>query len=106
MRFWFIQQTTSVSYNRLLYTYLIPALDSRSFDLLLLSDMSSKLSSRSRGGAPVKANSKETGPKLEENLNIFKSDKFDADGFVNSKCNSLNEKVSIAQNASCAVLQF
>ncbi|CAH1425385.1 unnamed protein product [Lactuca virosa] len=54
--------------------------------------MSSKLSSRSRGGAPVKANSKETGPKLEENLNIFKSDKFDADGFVNSKCNSLNEK--------------
>ncbi|KAJ9537564.1 hypothetical protein OSB04_030297 [Centaurea solstitialis] len=54
--------------------------------------MASKLSSRSRGGAPVKPNSKETGPKLEENLNIFKSDKFDADGFVNSKCNSLNEK--------------
>lgn len=54
--------------------------------------MASKMSSRSRGGAPVKANSKETGPKLEENLNIFKSDKFDADSFVNSKCNSLNEK--------------
>ncbi|KAL4589329.1 hypothetical protein LXL04_002235 [Taraxacum kok-saghyz] len=54
--------------------------------------MASKMSSRSRGGASVKANSRETGPKLEENLNIFKSDKFDADAFVNSKCNSLNEK--------------
>ncbi|KAJ0488438.1 putative cullin repeat-like-containing domain superfamily, exocyst component Exo84 [Helianthus annuus] len=54
--------------------------------------MASKISSRSRGGTPAKSNSKETGPKLEENLNIFKSDKFDADAFVNSKCNSLNEK--------------
>ncbi|KAK9060552.1 hypothetical protein SSX86_021256 [Deinandra increscens subsp. villosa] len=54
--------------------------------------MASKVSSRSRGVAPVRSSSKETGPKLEENLNIFKSDKFDADAFVNSKCNSLNEK--------------
>ncbi|XP_076883978.1 exocyst complex component EXO84B-like [Bidens hawaiensis] len=54
--------------------------------------MASKVSSRSRSGGPVKSSSKETGPKLEENLNIFKSDKFDADAFVNSKCNSLNEK--------------
>lgn len=55
--------------------------------------MSSKVSSRSsRSGAPVKSSSKESGPKLEENLTIFKSDKFDANGFVNSKCNSLNEK--------------
>ncbi|KAI3814871.1 hypothetical protein L1987_14518 [Smallanthus sonchifolius] len=54
--------------------------------------MASKISSRSTGGAPVKSNSKETGTKLEENLNIFKSEKFDADAFVNSKCNSLNEK--------------
>ncbi|KAI3803290.1 hypothetical protein L1987_31440 [Smallanthus sonchifolius] len=54
--------------------------------------MASKTSSRSRGAVPVKSNSKETGSKLEENLNIFKSDKFDADAFVNSKCNSLNEK--------------
>ncbi|XP_071741993.1 exocyst complex component EXO84B-like [Rutidosis leptorrhynchoides] len=54
--------------------------------------MSAKISSRSRGGAPVKSSSKETGPKLEENLNIFKSDKFDADSFVHSKCTTLNEK--------------
>ncbi|KAK1416961.1 hypothetical protein QVD17_26081 [Tagetes erecta] len=54
--------------------------------------MASKISSRSRGGAPVKSNSKETGSKLEENLNVFKSDKFDAEAFVNSKCNSMNEK--------------
>ncbi|GAA0146579.1 hypothetical protein LIER_06499 [Lithospermum erythrorhizon] len=30
--------------------------------------------------------------KLEENLNVFKADTFDADGFVNSKCHTLNEK--------------
>ncbi|KAI7756703.1 hypothetical protein M8C21_021728 [Ambrosia artemisiifolia] len=54
--------------------------------------MASKISSRSRGNTPNKSNVKETGPKLEENLIIFKSDKFDADAFVNSKCNSLNEK--------------
>ncbi|KAK1414197.1 hypothetical protein QVD17_29938 [Tagetes erecta] len=54
--------------------------------------MASKISSRSRGGVSVKSNSKETGTKLDENLNVFKSDKFDADTFVNSKCNSMNEK--------------
>ncbi|XP_076888254.1 exocyst complex component EXO84B-like isoform X2 [Bidens hawaiensis] len=55
--------------------------------------MTSKTSSRSRGGSLYSNNNnKDTGPKLEENLNIFKSDKFDADAFVNSKCNSLNEK--------------
>lgn len=57
--------------------------------------MASKISSRSRGGVPVKSNSKETSTKLEENLNVFKSDKFDADAFVNLKCNSMNEKVRI-----------
>lgn len=33
------------------------------------------------------------GAKIEEGLNLFKSDKFDADVYVKSKC-SLNEKVS------------
>ena len=37
---------------------------------------------------------KENGTKLEEGLNVFKSDKFDADAFVQSKC-SLNEKVGV-----------
>ena len=54
--------------------------------------MASAKSSRSR--TPAKGNNpKDTGPKLEENINVFKSDNFDADGFVQSKCNSLNEKV-------------
>uniref|UniRef100_A0A6N2LRX9 Exocyst component Exo84 C-terminal domain-containing protein n=1 Tax=Salix viminalis TaxID=40686 RepID=A0A6N2LRX9_SALVM len=47
---------------------------------------SSKTSSRSRG-TPVKEN----GTKLEEGLNVFKSDRFNADSYVQSKC-SLNEK--------------
>ncbi|KAF9675079.1 hypothetical protein SADUNF_Sadunf10G0194100 [Salix dunnii] len=47
---------------------------------------SAKTSSRSRG-TPVKEN----GTKLEEGLNVFKSDRFDADSYVQSKC-SLNEK--------------
>ena len=34
----------------------------------------------------------ENGTKLEDGLNAFKSDKFDADGYVQSKC-SLNQKV-------------
>ncbi|XP_012442569.1 exocyst complex component EXO84B [Gossypium raimondii] len=34
---------------------------------------------------------KENGTKIEEGLNIFKSDRFDADAFVQSKC-SLNDK--------------
>ncbi|KAM7254202.1 hypothetical protein ACFE04_031884 [Oxalis oulophora] len=48
--------------------------------------MSTAKTARSRG-TPVREN----GPKVEEGLNAFKSDKFDADGFVQSKC-SLNEK--------------
>jgi hypothetical protein len=48
---------------------------------------SAKTSSRSRG-TPVKEN----GTKLEEGLNVFKSDRFNADSYVQSKC-SLNEKV-------------
>lgn len=35
---------------------------------------------------------KDLAPKLEENLNVFKSDHFDADAFVQSKCHSFNEK--------------
>lgn len=55
--------------------------------------MASAKSSRSRGQhTPGKGNAKEIGNKLEENLNVFKSDNFDADGFVQSKCHSLNEK--------------
>lgn len=48
--------------------------------------MASVKSSRSRG-TPVKEN----GTKLEEGLIVFKSDKFDADAYVQSKC-SLNDK--------------
>ncbi|KAK9281747.1 hypothetical protein L1049_004892 [Liquidambar formosana] len=48
--------------------------------------MASVKSSRSRG-TPVKEN----GPKLEEGLSVFKTDGFDADAYVQSKC-SLNEK--------------
>ncbi|KAM7480688.1 hypothetical protein LguiA_028901 [Lonicera macranthoides] len=53
--------------------------------------MASTKSSRSRG-TPAKGNAKDAATKLEENLNVFKSDNFDADGFVQSKCHSLNEK--------------
>lgn len=31
-------------------------------------------------------------PKMEENINVFKSDHFDADSYVTSKCHSLSEK--------------
>ncbi|KAJ7952028.1 Exocyst complex component EXO84B [Quillaja saponaria] len=48
--------------------------------------MATGKTARSRG-TPVKEN----GIKLEESLNVFKSDKFDADSYVQSKC-SLNEK--------------
>ncbi|KAD1306629.1 hypothetical protein E3N88_43034 [Mikania micrantha] len=41
--------------------------------------MASNMSSRSRGCVPLTRNSKEIGTKLDENLNIFKSDRFDAD---------------------------
>ncbi|TQD79685.1 hypothetical protein C1H46_034759 [Malus baccata] len=48
--------------------------------------MASAKTARSRG-APVKEN----GVKLEEGLNVFKSDKFDSQSYVQSRC-SLNEK--------------
>ncbi|KAL8458835.1 hypothetical protein ACS0TY_036370 [Phlomoides rotata] len=57
--------------------------------------MSAAKSSRSRGahaGASAKGNVKDAGAKFEENLNVFKSDGFDADAYVQSKCHSLNEK--------------
>ncbi|XP_058226994.1 exocyst complex component EXO84B [Rhododendron vialii] len=56
--------------------------------------MATAKSTRSRGltGTPAKVNPKDSGAKLEDNLNVFKSDNFDADGYVQSKCNSLNEK--------------
>ncbi|CAI9753814.1 unnamed protein product [Fraxinus pennsylvanica] len=58
--------------------------------------MASLKSSRSRGashtGGAVKGSSKDAGTKFEENINVFKSDNFDADTFVQSKCQSLNEK--------------
>lgn len=53
---------------------------------------SAKSSSRTRAAHPS-SQSKATANKLEENLNVFKSDHFDADGYVQTKCNSLNEKV-------------
>lgn len=48
-----------------------------------------KTSSRSRGTTAV---AKENGGKLEEGLNPFKSDRFDAESYVQSNC-SLNDKV-------------
>ncbi|KAI3455714.1 hypothetical protein Pfo_012381 [Paulownia fortunei] len=57
--------------------------------------MASAKSSRSRAalsGASAKGNVKDAGAKFEENLNVFKSDNFDADAYVQSKCHSLNEK--------------
>ncbi|EYU21227.1 hypothetical protein ABFS82_09G132400 [Erythranthe guttata] len=57
--------------------------------------MASTKSSRSRAaqsGASAKGNVKDGGAKFEENLNVFKSDNFDADAFVQSKCQSLSEK--------------
>ncbi|KAL0341766.1 UNVERIFIED_CONTAM: Exocyst complex component EXO84B [Sesamum calycinum] len=41
----------------------------------------------------------DAGAKFEENLNVFKSDNFDADAFVQSKCHSLNESVSYSSYA-------
>ncbi|CAI9114555.1 OLC1v1015302C3 [Oldenlandia corymbosa var. corymbosa] len=52
-------------------------------------------SSRSRAhhSAATKGSAaRDNAGKLEENLNVFKSDNFDADSYVHSKCNSLNEK--------------
>lgn len=59
--------------------------------------MASAKSTRSRAahtGASVKGNVKDGGVKFEENLKVFKSDNFDADGYVQTKCHSLSEKVS------------
>lgn len=56
--------------------------------------------SRSRG-TPVK----ESGAKLVEGLNAFKSDKFDAEGYVQSKC-SLNEKVGFRILTVCKISRF
>ncbi|XP_041005813.1 exocyst complex component EXO84B-like [Juglans microcarpa x Juglans regia] len=49
--------------------------------------MATAKTARSRGSAVAKEN----GPKLEESLVLFKSDNFNADAFVQSRC-SLNEK--------------
>ncbi|XP_027124545.1 exocyst complex component EXO84B isoform X1 [Coffea arabica] len=54
---------------------------------------SAKSSSRSRQPpAKTTAHPKDSANKLEDNLNLFKSDNFDADSYVHSKCNSFNEK--------------
>ncbi|XP_043695534.1 exocyst complex component EXO84B-like [Telopea speciosissima] len=58
--------------------------------------MASVKTSRSRGsmasGKAVNGGALENGPQLEEKLNLFMTDSFDADAFVQSKCHSLNEK--------------
>ncbi|XP_073140008.1 exocyst complex component EXO84B [Henckelia pumila] len=57
--------------------------------------MASMKTSRSRSlhsAAAAKANLKDAAAKFDENLNVFKSDNFDADTYVQSKCHSLNEK--------------
>lgn len=51
--------------------------------------MATAKTSRSRSSV---ANAKENGPKLEEGLNPFKTEKFDAESYVQSNC-SLNDKV-------------
>lgn len=57
--------------------------------------MASIKTSRSRSlhsAAAAKENLKDVAAKFDENLNVFKSDNFDADTYVQSKCHSLNEK--------------
>ncbi|KAJ4953143.1 hypothetical protein NE237_029975 [Protea cynaroides] len=58
--------------------------------------MASAKTSRSRGsmvsGKAVNGGALENGPQLEEKLNFFMIDSFDADVYVQSKCHSLNEK--------------
>ena len=56
-----------------------------------LRGMTSVKSSRSRTVAAPRENG---GAKFEENLNVFKTDHFDADSYLQSKC-SLNEKVRV-----------
>ena len=64
--------------------------------------MSSAKTARQRGSSATA--SKENGAKVEEGLSVFKSDKFDADSFVQSRC-SLNEKVLFSLNL-CLVSQI
>ncbi|EPS72316.1 hypothetical protein M569_02440 [Genlisea aurea] len=58
--------------------------------------MASAKSSRSRslqsGAASAKGIPKDAVTRFEENLHVFRSDNFDADAYVQSKCHSLNEK--------------
>ncbi|KAF8389325.1 hypothetical protein HHK36_026019 [Tetracentron sinense] len=56
--------------------------------------MASVKSSRSRASvaSPANRNSMENGVQLEEKINVFMTDKFDGDAFVQLKCQSLNEK--------------
>nr|DAD45619.1 TPA_asm: hypothetical protein HUJ06_003849 [Nelumbo nucifera] len=58
--------------------------------------MASVKSSRSRGqvgkGSAANGNALENGVHLEDKLNVFMIDSFDPDGYVQSKCQSLNEK--------------
>ncbi|KAL5823539.1 hypothetical protein ACOSQ3_021510 [Xanthoceras sorbifolium] len=53
--------------------------------------MSTAKTARSRAAPAMKENGPATAAKIEEGLNLFKSDKFDADVYVKSKC-TLNEK--------------
>ncbi|KAI9160249.1 hypothetical protein LWI28_006531 [Acer negundo] len=53
--------------------------------------MSAAKTARSRAAPAMKENGPAAAAKIEEGLNFFKSDKFDADVYVKSKC-SLNEK--------------
>ncbi|KAK0596130.1 hypothetical protein LWI29_013063 [Acer saccharum] len=53
--------------------------------------MSTAKTARSRAAPAMKENGPAVAAKVEEGLNFFKSDKFDADVYVKSKC-SLNEK--------------
>ncbi|KAL4193679.1 hypothetical protein AMTRI_Chr06g177940 [Amborella trichopoda] len=49
-------------------------------------------SSRSSRGVSNSSNDQDTGGALEEKLKVFKTDHFDADNFVQSKCQTMNEK--------------
>ncbi|OVA03672.1 hypothetical protein BVC80_1097g13 [Macleaya cordata] len=56
--------------------------------------MASAKSSRSRatGVSPAKGNIMENGSQIEDKLKVFRSDNFEPEAFVQSKCQSLNEK--------------
>lgn len=60
--------------------------------------MAAAKSSRSRpgaagGGAARGVNAHELSAQLEEKLTIFKTDRFDPDAYVQSKCQTMNEMV-------------